>query len=93
MNLLAEDFGQAIGETVTISPNPASDFIQVDFHGQAFANWCIYDVLGNKIRLQAAESSESILRIDISQLSSGIYFLSLINQENQHLVRKVVVSH
>lgn len=86
--------GQANGGTVTISPNPASDFIQVDSHGQTFENWCIFDLFGNKIRLQAAEGSiESSFQIDVSQIPSGIYFLSLTNLEHQYLVHKILILH
>ncbi len=55
---------------LTISPNPAKDFIQITV-AEVGANITIYNVSGKKVYQK--QSNQSTMQIDISTLASGLY--------------------
>lgn len=70
-------------KNLTIYPNPASDFIEIktDFNYNSVS---ILDNTGKKVKQFTANS-----KIDIRDLSNGIYFIQLSGEENS-IVRKFV---
>ncbi|MDQ1265970.1 MAG: hypothetical protein QG635_1122, partial [Bacteroidota bacterium] len=74
-------------EEIRIIPNPATDFILIksiikeSYHNSMeYMNFYIIDMLGNIVRYQnfkLYEFEDNFVRIDISDLSSGIYFIKL----------------
>ncbi|MFI5141754.1 MAG: T9SS type A sorting domain-containing protein, partial [Bacteroidia bacterium] len=70
---------------LNIYPNPASSSLQVAFTGN-ITNINVYDVLGKEV-LNTKEKD-----IDISNLSNGVYNLSIISNEGV-LNKRVVISH
>jgi hypothetical protein len=70
-------------------PNPASTSINITMSNNADKlYYSIYDLLGNKIG--DGEFSGKQTSIDVSMLSSGIYFLKIYNQ-NSAINKKFVV--
>ena len=64
-----------------ILPNPAQDFIKVNFKSNVSALLFIHDGLGNEV-LSEVINNESDKEISLQNLSSGIYFVSIkINNE------------
>jgi hypothetical protein len=76
---------------ISISPNPASDYIEISIkshsvnkglqplvHGDEFG---IYDVLGNmvvsSVPSQTLQWDISTLKIDVSALPHGVYFVKI----------------
>ena len=55
-------------ETVSVYPNPATDFIQLNFEEDAEVT--IYNAMGAKV-LQCVSDT----KIDVSSLANGIYFI------------------
>lgn len=66
---------------INIYPNPATDFINVQFDKE-INNVVIFDLLGNKINTQMTWVNDNIV-VPISELQTGIYILQL------HLDNKV----
>ena len=73
-----------------IYPNPANNELRITIAGQARndeANVEIYDVYGRKISSHHLIASSSHHTINISSLSSGIYFIKLINEQGSSMQR------
>ena len=70
--------------TISVYPNPAHDFVTVETcHGASVQSIIVSDVTGKTI----LSSSES--RIDVSALSEGMYFITIITG-NQKFVEKII---
>ena len=73
-----------------IYPNPAGNELRITIAGQARndeANVEIYDVYGRKISSNHLIASSSHHTINISSLSSGIYFIKLTNEQGSSMQR------
>jgi hypothetical protein len=66
--LAVEDFSQ---NDFQIYPNPASDYLNVKMQSSNY-NSSIYNSLGQKVNVSLSEN-----RIDISNLSNGIYYIKI----------------
>lgn len=82
-------------ELVSMVPNPASSFVDLDFTSPSAANYQIKvcniigkDVISRSVRAVAGLNRQ---RLDVSALASGIYLVS-INNGNSVLTRRLVVS-
>jgi arylsulfatase A-like enzyme len=71
--------------TVSIYPNPANHFLQVESQN-AINNIKLFDELGNLIRV----SSHSSMQLD--GISSGIYFITIIFNNQQTIHKKIQIS-
>jgi hypothetical protein len=65
---------------VNIYPNPTQDFIQIENHTDC-KSIEIFNIAGQLVISQTI-TNESNLKIDISQLNSGNYFVKLIDSNN-----------
>jgi hypothetical protein len=70
--------------TLAIYPNPASTLLNIENEYQSLE---IFDMTG-KMVYQSGESYEKTL--NISELKEGLYIISIIDQDNQRLVSKLV---
>lgn len=71
---------------VQIYPNPANDFIQLETNAVQNIQVQIMDMLGKRYNALSLGHSS---RIDISNLPSGIYFIT-IKTDNSSLIRKFI---
>jgi len=73
---------------ITIYPNPTSSIVNIDFKSESNkAEISLYNLLGEKLHHQSINTKN--YQLDLSQYSSGTYFIS-IKTENENIVRKVV---
>lgn len=65
--------------TLTISPNPANDMIQVKLYNAkvSLTNYTIFDLMGNIIHESSTNSDN--FSIDLSGFKSGAYFIEAVN--------------
>jgi len=75
---------------VTVSPNPASDYVNVTTEGVDGATVRIMDVLGNKIMTSKITGSKTI---DVSEYRNGIYFIIVESKGVKTVNRKVIIRH
>ncbi len=84
----------------SISPNPASDYIEISFSNKGLQPFAdseeieIYDVLGNVVWKSTANTLTPALsqrarelRIDISHLPRGVYFIIKIGNRTEKFVK------
>lgn len=76
--------------SVSISPNPASDYITVSADGVDDATVRIMDVLGNLISTKKITGSKTF---DVSEYRNGIYFVIVESSGVKTVNRKVVIRH
>ena len=88
---IATNAPQGVNENTTIpkimiSPNPTMGELRIESGELRIENVVIYDVFG---KIQKIENWKTENRIDISHLSTGIYFVK-ISTESGEVVRKVL---
>ncbi len=78
---------------VNIYPNPANDFININFNSEltSKARIVIYNILGETMALiEENNISSETLKIDVSNYPSGIYYLN-VQADNKVLYSKISV--
>ena len=68
-------------------PNPASS--EVVYSGSGKSKVEIYDALGERIYVQELAKGKN--KLDISEYSSGIYFVSISNPSNSKILKLIVL--
>ena len=72
---------------IRIYPNPAENTVRVDFNSTSNEkiNIVIRDVIGRDVKLLKVDAIDGVqsLEIDLSELSSGTYFLTLENSKSR----------
>ena len=68
--------------TMSLSPNPASDFLHLSFNQPVVnddlqAQISVFNIIGNKVRVNFTKTASNGLDIDVSQLPSGNYWLTI----------------
>ena len=71
---------------INIYPNPASSQLYIS-HGVKIDRVEIYNITGSRVLSQENIATEAI---DISELNSGLYFISVIDVNNNNIVRKFI---
>ena len=74
---------------VEIFPNPVKNSVTLNFKKGAEADFRIYDQLGKLVRYQPNVSISQPYSIDISELSSGIYFIR-INSDIGTITKRLI---
>ena len=68
-------------QELNVYPNPASDFITIEFAEQIEkSNYEIIDISGRKINSGFINNTK--YNIDISKMERGIYFINILNKQN-----------
>ncbi len=79
--------------SVTISPNPAKESLQITISGflnfKTEINVRIYDVLGREVYNYQFLDPKSLLNLDVNALSKGMYFLKIANDGEQAQIKFV----
>ncbi len=80
--------------TFQVVPNPARETVSVLFSDfLSNVHICIYDSAGKQIRKSIQSTSDSNVKLDVRDLKSGLYFISIFSEERHVLTRKLVVVH
>lgn len=72
---------QALEMSISLYPNPAVDFVNITVaQSSQELSVTVYDLLGKRVKVQG--SNEGQMRIDVSDLQSGMYLLEVIDTTN-----------
>lgn len=93
---LIVDFTASIKEvkeevSVSIAPNPATDYININLTSIDNASVKIVDVLGNVVFKETAIGSTK--KIDLTNFKNGVYFVIIESSGLKPITRKVVIRH
>ncbi|MCF6306363.1 MAG: T9SS type A sorting domain-containing protein [Flavobacteriaceae bacterium] len=72
---------------ITIYPNPVREILTVNNKGQVFKSYKIYNTIGQVVQFS---SSFNDSKINISPLTSGIYFVKITSQSGKTVTKKIV---
>uniref|UniRef100_UPI004048F790 T9SS type A sorting domain-containing protein n=1 Tax=Flavobacterium sp. TaxID=239 RepID=UPI004048F790 len=79
------------GNSFLIYPNPTSDYCTITSgDAQLIKTVNIYDVLGKRI-FSKDGNNELVQVINTSEFNSGIYLIEIIDNNNQHTTKKLVI--
>ena len=83
------------GSLATASPNPANNMTGIGYNLPSLHNphLVIYNMLGSKVKDIEITSKQSLLFVSTSELESGIYVYSLINNGKPVATKKLIVAH
>ena len=87
-NICITGFAEIKNDNVLIFPNPARDWIEV--RGSGINEIALFDVLGN-LCYKAAGSFTSPQRINVSNLTDGIYFIDIKSAKTS--ITKKIIKH
>jgi hypothetical protein len=77
-----------------VYPNPVIDYAYIQYHilnERAKARIVIHNVLGNPLSEHNFTSGETLLKIKLEDLSSGVYFYTLYLENEAVMTRKLIV--
>jgi Secretion system C-terminal sorting domain len=77
--------------SVNISPNPASEYVNINTSGVNSASVKIVDVLGNVVLKETVMQASK--KIDVARFHNGIYFVIVEAEGAKTITRKVIVRH
>ena len=75
---------------ISITPNPAKTFINVNSLSVPIKEVTIYNMNGVLVK---KEKAQSITKIDVERLTVGIYVVNLTDSNNQKSTHKITISH
>ncbi len=78
------------GNKISIYPNPSNNFISID-NIENISNITINDVCGKSV-LKEKSISQKSLKIDVSKLHKGIYFINLFNENKLIETKKLIIN-
>lgn len=76
--------------SVSIVPNPATDFIQISMNGIESASFKMVDALGSTVIKETIYSNK---KINTSDYKSGLYFMVFDIPGQKSITRKVIIKH
>lgn len=76
--------------SVSIVPNPATDFIQISLNGIESASFKMVDALGSTMVKETIYSNK---KINTSDYKSGLYFMVFDISGQKPITRKVIIRH
>ncbi len=89
------EIGRNENTSLTISPNPAAEYIEICLERCATLSKCgtsknvdikIYNTLGECVLTVGIQNFEPLQRIDVSQLPVGLYFIQIGNYSEKFMV-------
>ena len=75
---------------IKIYPNPATEYINIDFETWGPKQIFITTVLGETISNLDVQSSDTSLHLNVSELKTGIYFLKILEGKNLIASKKII---
>lgn len=76
-------------------PNPASSFVSMKYDVNEYAKSAkivLFDMLGKEVKQLVIDDKQGIAKINVSDLSSGVYFYSFLVDEKAVVTKKLVIS-
>ena len=86
---VATDIEKLEGKNISIFPNPSTGIIDIDFNYQNIHSLqvMLYDSFGKIVY-----SKDNTSRVDLSELTNGIYSMSITVGENNPVFKKIVIT-
>ncbi len=78
---------------INIYPNPAKDYITIDFSTQSEVNrqFFLYDIVGRNVLFYTISANEISTNIPLGKLAKGMYQVRIISQEHPNYTTKLII--
>ena len=76
--------------SITVAPNPSTEYVNIQFSGTEQLNLKMVDALGNVITREVLTGNR---KLNVGDLNSGVYFLIFEAPGSKSITRKLVVRH
>ena len=74
-------------ENLRVYPNPVAEKVHIAFNGiENFSSIMLYDMAGNVYPIENIDRRSNLLEIDMTQLSSGAYFIRIVMEDDSKVV-------
>ncbi len=80
----------SLSSEVQVYPNPVMDRVHISFEKEMNATVSIFNVTGEKIAPVQRSMASKSLSIDMSDFSTGLYWVEILDDNNNKWVRKIV---
>jgi len=91
---ITEDVSSSIANAnntkISISPNPASNLINVKFDNNSYSFYSIIDITGKTLIKENINTGINTLSVDISKIAKGTYFLKLEGNNSNPKLNKFI---
>ncbi len=77
--------------SVSLLPNPATDYLTINLNGIENASYKIVDALGNVIVRETSINNNK--KLDVSEFKNGVYFILIEGSGIKPINRKIVIRH
>ena len=77
-----------LGIISSIAPNPSNDFVEIQLKDNQIGIVSVYNSHG-QIMLESITSKSGWTKLDLSPFANGLYFVRIVNQSNQSVVKKI----
>ena len=74
-----------------VFPNPASNFVNVEYRGEKDGNFQLFNVVGQTVFSQTLNAGEQKTSIDVSSFNSGVYFYTLQIDGKVQETKKLII--
>ena len=79
---------QIAGNQITISPNPATDLLEIQNNTSYQLSASIYDIHGYKVNYKSLQIEQEPQKIDLNSLSAGVYYILFSNGVSKKFIKK-----
>jgi len=72
---------------VELFPNPNSGILNIHFSNEESATmstWSLFDVMGREISLESSFTQSEIVKLDVTNLAPGIYYLEFLKENGEY---------
>lgn len=76
-------------QDISFYPNPVNDYLNVTLSNKNIASFSLYTLTGQKV-IEQLDIDKNTYKIDMQNLSTGIYILKITNDSGESSIKKVV---
>ncbi|MDO6801400.1 T9SS type A sorting domain-containing protein [Wenyingzhuangia sp. 1_MG-2023] len=77
---------------INLFPNPVVDELTITSIGTDVTDMEIYTILGTRVFTKTWNNGTSTIKLDLSTLHPGIYFVNLLSGNNHNITKKIIIS-
>jgi len=77
------------GITITVGPNPATESLSISMTSEIQGEVTLYSLTGK--RVYHSEIISSNMQIDLTEISSGLYYLNIKDDKSAFLIEEVII--
>ena len=85
-----------MSDKLSVYPNPAHDWMKISWtphNSHINFQLQVHDIMGREVESAEIKGLQAEFKLDVSAYEPGVYFITLIGEENDYISQKFVVSY